>query len=268
MLISYSGWREDIMLLRALAGVHHEDAFYIDAGANSPSEDSVTKIFYDHGWHGINIDASPHWYSKLLAERPRDINIHAAVSDKEGRLTLFDQPEGGLGTLVEEFADRHEKEYGIAKRGVEVEAVTLTSLCEQYAPSVIHFLKIDVEGFEEQAIRGMDFSRFRPWIVCVEATEPNRFDVHTHEKWESMLIEANYTFVQFDGQNRWYVANEKPELMSAFQYHVQEYVHHSFIRRIEELEARNRHLEQELSQAEQALANLWYYSRTRTRSMW
>lgn len=160
MELSYSGWHEDIMLLRALHGVHHDDAFYIDAGANSPVDDSVTKLFYDHGWHGLNIEASPYWYSRLATERPRDINIHAAVSDQPGTLTLFGHAEGGLGTLVEEFADRHEKEYAIAKRGIEVEAVTLTSLCERYAPPVIHFLKIDVEGFEEQAIRSMDSTAF------------------------------------------------------------------------------------------------------------
>lgn len=249
MELSYSGWREDIMLLRALQGVHHEEAFYIDAGANSPVEDSVTKLFYDHGWHGINIEASPHWYSKLAAERPRDINIHAAVADKPGTLTLYDQPEGGLGTLIEEFADRHEKEYAIAKQAVEVPAVTLTSLCEQHAPDVIHFLKIDVEGFEEQAIRGMDFGRFRPWILCIEATEPNRFDRPTHQDWEHMLLAADYTFVQFDGQNRWYVANEMPDRMPPFQYKVEEYVHHRFPRRIAELEARNRQLEEALNQA-------------------
>lgn len=188
-----------------------------------------------------------------MVERPRDINIHAAVADRPGRLTLFDQPEGGLGTLVEEFADRHEKEYAVAKRAVEVEAVTLASLCEQYAPANIHFLKIDVEGFEEQAIVGMDLDRFRPWILCIKATEPNRLHVPTYESWDPLLIQANYTFVQFDGQNRWYVANERPERMSAFQYRSDSYVHHSYPRRIAELEARTRLLEEALGQAKQVL---------------
>jgi hypothetical protein len=169
-------------------------------------------------------------------------------------LTLFDQPEGGLGTLVQEFADRHEREYAIPKREVQVEAVTLGNLCERYAPPVIHFLKIDVEGYEEKAIRGMDFSRFRPWILSIEATEPNRFDVPTHAAWDPLLIQADYTFVQFDGQNRWYVANEKPDRMAAFQFPVEEYIHHIYPRRIEQLETRNRHPEDALGQARQALA--------------
>ena len=96
-------------------------------------------------------------------------------------LTLFDQPEGGLGTLIEEFADRHEQAYPVEKRPVEVQALTLTSLCERYAPPVIHFLKIGVEGFEAKAIMGIDFARFGSWILCIEATEPNRFDVLTHD---------------------------------------------------------------------------------------
>ena len=49
MSIGFAGWREDVMPLRDLHCVHHNDAFYIHAGANSPTDDSVTKLFYDHG---------------------------------------------------------------------------------------------------------------------------------------------------------------------------------------------------------------------------
>ena len=233
---SWSIQREDILLLRALRGIHHSEGFYIDVGANAPDEHSVTKLFYDHGWHGINVEPSPYWHQRLCAERPRDINIHAAASDKSGILTLFDHPEGGLGTIREEFADRHEETLNLAKRCVQVNALTLTHLCEQYAPSEIHFLKIDVEGHEEQAIRGMDFKRFRPWIVCVEATEPLRVDVLTHEDWDFLITGADYRYMMFDGLNRWYVAEERPERFGAFEYPADDFIHYSYLRRIEGLE--------------------------------
>src|SRR4051812_19442188 len=52
--ISYAQNYEDIMLFRALR--HVADGFYVDVGANSPDEHSVTKAFYERGWRGINIE--------------------------------------------------------------------------------------------------------------------------------------------------------------------------------------------------------------------
>ena len=46
-LISYAQNYEDVMLWRAVG--HIDDGFYIDVGAVWPTNDSVTKLFYDHG---------------------------------------------------------------------------------------------------------------------------------------------------------------------------------------------------------------------------
>ena len=52
--ISFAQNLEDVVLHRALMGVTH--GFYVDVGANSPDEQSVTRAFYERGWHGINIE--------------------------------------------------------------------------------------------------------------------------------------------------------------------------------------------------------------------
>ena len=82
--ISYAQAKEDIHLLRALSGVHHDVGFYIDLGAWDPEIDSVTKLFYDAGWRGINVEPSPKWFPRLLEQRPRDINLQVAVSETPG----------------------------------------------------------------------------------------------------------------------------------------------------------------------------------------
>ena len=74
-------------------------------------------------------------------------------------------------------------------------------------------LKIDVEGAERDVFLGADFERFRPWIVVVEATAPNR-QILTHTVWEELLTVANYRFVWFDGLNRFYIAGERWERLS------------------------------------------------------
>ena len=49
---------------------------------------------------------------------------------------------------------------------------TLAALCAEAGLTRIDFLKIDVEGAEAEAIAGMDFKRWRPRVVLVEAIAP------------------------------------------------------------------------------------------------
>ena len=77
--VSYSQNREDILLARALPG---RTGFYIDVGAADPIEFSVTKLFYDRGWSGVNVEPQADYYRKLVADRPRDTNLQLVVSDR------------------------------------------------------------------------------------------------------------------------------------------------------------------------------------------
>jgi FkbM family methyltransferase len=212
--ISYAQNYEDVMLARALQGV--EQGFYIDVGAQDPVNDSVTKALYLRGWHGINIEPVTYWFERLQADRPRDINLQLAVSDGPGSLHLFEVVGSGLSTTDTSFAHRH-AEAGHQIRESDVQCVTLDSLCQEYQVDCVHFLKIDCEGAEAAALRGLSLQRIRPWIILLEATEPNS-QTPAYEEWEPLLIERGYHFVYQDGLNRYYVADERRELDESFLY--------------------------------------------------
>lgn len=211
---SYTHQNEDILLRRALVGVKH--GFYIDVGAYHPENDSVTKLFYDSGWTGINLEPNPKFFQQLVVERQRDINLDCAVGDRTGSVRLAILGETGLSTLVEEVAAGHVRA-GEDRREIEVRQTTLKAIWDTHVPdgTPVHFLKIDVEGAEEQVIRGADWIAHRPWIVVVEATLPNS-TVMSHTAWEPVLLEAGYLYAYFDGLNRYYVAPERAELKDAF----------------------------------------------------
>ena len=101
----------------------------------------------------------------------------------------------------------------------DVSLTTLASIAATYKPAEveINFLKVDVEGLEAAVLKGNDWLRFRPWIVLVEATLPMS-QVESYEDWEPILLDADYIFVYADGLNRFYVARERSELMSAFRF--------------------------------------------------
>ncbi len=202
-LTSYAQNFEDVMLWRALRNV--QDGFYIDVGAQHPDIDSVTRAFYDRGWRGINVEPVPEYHARLCAARPLDVNLAVALGETASAGRLHVIAGTGLSTTNAALALQHGGVHEV--RVQEVDVQTLAQVCEQHAPRAIHFLKIDVEGGEASVLRGADFTRFRPWIVVVEATAPGT-TVQNHAEWEPILLDAAYHFVWFDGLNRFYVADE------------------------------------------------------------
>jgi FkbM family methyltransferase len=207
--ISYSQNTEDVLLWRALKDV--PAGFYIDVGANDPVEHSVTKAFYDAGWRGINIEPMPSYLDVFLRERPRDINLAVACGAEEGSITLFDTPSvNGWASTDAATAAAHRAE-GVDVIEVQVPLRTLSGICAEHVDGPIHFLKIDVEGFEGEVLRGMDLRAWRPWILVIEATLPNSRATN-HASWEHLVTSCDYQFAYFDGLNRYYVAAEHAAL--------------------------------------------------------
>jgi FkbM family methyltransferase len=212
MFISYSQNFEDIMLWRALR--HVENGFYIDVGAAGPDIISVTRAFYDRGWHGINIEPNKNYWNELQKKRTRDINLCIAIGNKEEQRVFYEVNNADLSSLDSEIAERHRaKGYTICTNQIEVN--TLTNICEEYVKGDIHFLKIDVEGAEKEVLEELDFKRFRPWILVIESTYPET-PIPTHHDWEPGILANCYRFVYFDGLNRFYVAEEHHELIHHF----------------------------------------------------
>ncbi len=211
-IISYAQNFEDVMLWRALK--HVENGFYIDLGAQDPVIDSVSLAFHEHGWKGVHVEPTPHYAQMLRAQRPGDTVIEAAVADETGLITFFEIPETGISTGDPQIAQQH-REQGFEIREITVPCVRLASIFKSCGARDIHWLKIDVEGFELSALASWGKSAVRPWIVVVESTLPMS-QIDSHKQWESLLLKKGYTHAYFDGLNRYYVSRDKAELKHAF----------------------------------------------------
>jgi FkbM family methyltransferase len=214
-VISYSQNFEDIILWRALKNI--DNGFYIDIGANDPIEDSVSLLFYEHGWRGIHVEPTMQFSDKLRKFRPDEQVMQIALSNRTSSVTFYELPETGLSTLSSDIAREHEKK-GFQLVETNVSQQTFDDAFRDIsADTDIHWLKIDVEGAEQMVLEGWVNSPLKPWILVIESTLPLT-QQENFENWEYMVLEKGYQFVYFDGLNRFYLSNAHLELKPFFSY--------------------------------------------------
>jgi FkbM family methyltransferase len=218
-VVSTASNREDVLLWRAFRG--RQNGFYIDIGAGDPNYGSVTRWFYSKGWRGINVEPHPEVFRILDQWRPEDINLNCAVSNRIGRFDFHKVviDEVGLGWGLSSFnSESAEKAraHGAVVEEISVETITISDIVRHHCDGAeVDYLKIDVENHEESVIRSADWSRFRPKVLCVEATFPNSA-TPCFCQWEYLLVNAGYVFALFDGINNYYVRPESPEILPQF----------------------------------------------------
>lgn len=248
--VSYAQNREDIIL----AGFFdpEENGFYVDVGANEPERDSVTKLFYDRGWHGINIEPLDQHYQQLVEERPRDINLHMGAGDKSGELVLREYTAGtGLSTISKHMQKAYlEHNNPAAAEFVDhkIPVEPLAKIFKQQKVTAISFMKVDVEGFEYEVLAGNDWKLYRPEVICIEAN-------HVEKDWHGLLKSNGYVLGFSDGLNEYHVDKNKPERLERFSYvdavvQKEPIVTHRLLPKIEGYDHLKRHsqeLEQELA---------------------
>ena len=213
--ISYSQRFEDFHLLRCFPD--QPRGFYIDIGAGHPVYDNVSFAFYLRGWSGITVEPNP-WLTQLSAAvRPRDRRIQSLVGAALGETDFYLVEDfHGMSTASADNARAVEAEFGKKAQRLTVPVTTLSTLCGQHAPAEIDVLKIDVEGAELDVLRGGDWRRFRPRVVVLEAFAPVTL-APAWEPCEAILTANDYRYAFFDSLNRYYVANEHPEIAARLE---------------------------------------------------
>lgn len=203
--MSYAQNAEDVVLHRALGDL--PTGHYLEIGANHPTEDSISRPFYDRGWSGITVEPVVQLVEAHRLERPRDTQVHAVAGRPGTDHAILHEIAGtGLSTTIDRLRDAHERA-GFTVADVEVRSLTVDQILERSQSGELHFVVIDTEGSEDDVLAGFDLRRWRPWVLVVEATLPNSNEP-SHSAWEPGVLESGYQFCLFDGLSRFYVADE------------------------------------------------------------
>ena len=191
LLNSHSQFNEDLILSLVMDEI--KKGFYVDIGANHPTFNSNTKMFYDMGWSGINIEPTKDGYDKLVTDRTKDINLNIAIAKKSGIMTLYEL--GGdttLSTLNPHNAKLMSKNLGLAITSRDIQVKPLSAIMDEHCGNkAIHLMSVDAEGVDLEVLQSNDWKKYRPEIIMVEGNNQYNEMVEFLDKNSYLLLFNN-----------------------------------------------------------------------------
>lgn len=167
---------EDAVLHRFFG--NKRDGFYVDVGCHHPGRFSNTRLFHKYlGWRGLNIDANKDSIEKFNRERPNDTSVHALVGESTDRPIAFTVFKGEARSTADAKRALRLKDEGIEILSTSsMTPIPLRTLLDTYVPkdTSIDLMTVDIEGFDVQALKTNDWTKYSPTIVCVEDFEFKR----------------------------------------------------------------------------------------------
>lgn len=188
----------------ACAALRNRAGVMLDVGAHYGSS---LEPFADQGWSVHAFEPDPDNRARLesaFGGRPNVTIVPAAVSDAAGELQLFTSYlSTGISSLAP-FTSTH------GPRSV-VPVITLGEYLRVAAIPAVDFLKIDVEGFERNVLRGYDWS-IRPEVIMLEFEDAKTVPLgyswrelanDLYSRGYEVLVFEWLPIVQYGGHHQW-----------------------------------------------------------------
>jgi FkbM family methyltransferase len=158
---------------------------FIEAGANDGIAQSNTYFLENkYGWKGVLVEPVPKYFDMCRrARRANTVNCGLGPFEKDGEeLEIL---AGGLmslpvtvdekllhGRSVRQHASIGAREFGgAAPELVRTRIRALSNVLDELRITSVDFFSLDVEGFELEVLKGLDFTRHAPKFLLIETEQ-------------------------------------------------------------------------------------------------
>ena len=195
----YSKNGEDLYLKKIFK--KKNNGIYLDIGAYHPYRLSNTFLLYKKGWSGINIDINKESIELFNIARPGDINLNIAIGSKNKKqIFYYKKKRHPMNTLNKEWAKHLFKDY-IKKSTI------MTQTFEYVIKKIkkkIDLLDIDVEGYEYDVLKKINFKKHIFKIILIEIVKFNKVSNKNAKKINILLLKNGYKYIKNMGETSIY----------------------------------------------------------------
>jgi FkbM family methyltransferase len=140
------------------------------------------------GWRGILIEPIPELYERCNTLRRRSEVYNCALVADDFEESTVDIHYANLMSVVDGSLKSSERQASHIQKAfenqnilksytVKIHARKLESILEKISHSLeIDFMSLDVEGYELNALKGLNISKYKPKYILVEANFPDEIN--------------------------------------------------------------------------------------------
>jgi len=168
---------------KLLTFVDKDNGIFLEAGANDGIFQSYTcRLEKERNWSGVLVEPSMNAFTACVANRPRSRVLNCALTDANVDHIVGDFDGNPMSSVDGRRLKRSPQ--------ISVKAMSLTNVFKAYLKDkTLDLMSIDVENYELNVLRSLDYSLFRPRFILVEVYTPSFYDV------VGFLLSNNYGLV-------------------------------------------------------------------------
>tara|TARA_Y200000002_G_C22532447_1_gene600312 strand:+ start:20 stop:712 length:693 start_codon:yes stop_codon:yes gene_type:complete len=168
---------------------------YIEAGANDGLSQSNTYHLEQRGWRGILVEPCTEIYNLCKKNRSKSNIFYNNFLTKDLTRDISYLDTDTQCPLMYSFS-KEKTEHPVMN-------ITINKILENFSDR-IDFLSLDVEGYELNTLKGMDLTKYRPSLICIEISTDKKSILEIFEKF-------NFTLLKIIGHDYIFCSNESIE---------------------------------------------------------
>jgi FkbM family methyltransferase len=182
---------------KLLEYVGKQNGVFFEAGANDGVFQSYTcRLEKDFGWTGVLVEPSVRAFTACKANRPKSHVLNCALTDEDIEIVTGDFDGNPMSSVN---GTRLQRSAAVAVRAMSLTQVFSTHLQNK----VVDLMSIDVENYELNVLRSLDYTRFRPRFILVEIYKASFYDVVLHLVANNYALVSNITDFNLSNNPHW-----------------------------------------------------------------